>query len=366
VVQSVHAFAQTPIFTSIFLGYVLVTGAGFLAALLARRGELAGGSRLESMVSREASFLLNNWAFIVILAIVFIGTLFPVFSELFGERQIVWGPPFYNQVVGPFGIFLLLLTGVGPLIAWRRASPALLKRQFLGPTLFGVVVGAAAFALARRGVREWGLTDVYGVTTWGVAAFVTATIVQEYWRAVRARVRKGRENAFQALASLLRKNQQRYGGYIVHFGVVLVMIGIAGSILEEERLENVRPGGEVAMNGYRLRYLTAEALPAQHYGGARARLALYRGDEGLGVMTPEKRMYWLQEQPASVPAVYSTLREDLYVILTALETDGSATLKIYRNPLVNWIWIGGGVFVLGTLAIMWPHPPRARGADPGT
>ena len=143
-----------------------------LAALLARRGELKGGSPLESMVSREASFLLNNWAFVVILAIVFIGTLFPVFSELFGERQIVWGPPFYNQVVGPFGIFLLLLTGVGPLIAWRRASPALLKKQFLGPTLFGIAAGVAAWALARQGVREWGLTDVYGVATWGVAAFV--------------------------------------------------------------------------------------------------------------------------------------------------------------------------------------------------
>jgi len=143
---------------------------------------------------------------------------------------------------------------------------------------------------------------------------------------------------------------------------VLLMIGIAGSILEEERLENVEPGGDVFIHDYRLHYLTAEALPAQHYGGARARLALYRGDRPLAVMAPEKRMYWLQEQPASIPSVYSTLREDLYVILTALETDGSATLKIYRNPLVNWIWIGGVVFVLGTLAVMWPHSPRAGGS----
>jgi cytochrome c-type biogenesis protein CcmF len=113
------------------------------------------------------------------------------------------------------------------------------------------------------------------------------------------------------------------------------------------------------MNGYRLRYLTAEAIPEQHYGGARARIALYDHGEPVGVMLPEKRMYWLEEQPASIPAVHSTLREDLYVILTALENDGSATLKIYRNPLVNWIWFGGLVFVLGTVAIMWPHPPRA-------
>ena len=361
IVQSVHAFAQTPIFTSIFLGYVLVTAFGFLAALLYRRGELSGGDRLQSIVSREAAFLLNNWAFIAILVVVFIGTLFPVFSELLGDRQIVWGPAFYNQLLGPFGVFLLLLTGIGPLVAWRRASPALLRRQFVAPASVGLAVGIATFFLVRREITSWTLTDLYGVATWGLCAFVAMTIMQEYWRAIRARMRKGGENPFQAFGALLRKNQQRYGGYIVHLGVVFVMIGIAGSILEEERLENVEPGGEVSVHDYRLQYLTAEVVPAQHYGGARARLALFRGDRPLAVMAPEKRMYWLQEQPASIPSVYSTLREDLYVILTALETNGSATLKIYRNPLVNWIWAGGVVFVLGTLAVMWPHPQRSDG-----
>jgi cytochrome c-type biogenesis protein CcmF len=135
---------------------------------------------------------------------------------------------------------------------------------------------------------------------------------------------------------------------------------MAGSVLNEERLENVRPGSEVRISDYTLRYLTAEAIPAQHYGGAVARLALYRREEPLGVMTPEKRMYWLEQQPASIPSVHSTLREDLYVILTALEPDGSATLKVYRNPLVNWIWIGGVIFVLGSVLVMWPHPRLAR------
>jgi len=362
IVQSVHAFAQTPIFTSIFLGYVLVTALGFLAALFYRRGELSGGNQLESVVSREAAFLLNNWAFIAILVVVFIGTLFPVFSELLGDRQIVWGPSFYNQLLGPFGVFLLLLTGVGPLIAWRRASPVLLRRQFTLPVAAGLGIGIVSFGLASREITSWTLTDLYGVATWGVSAFVATTIAQEFWRAIRVRRRRGGENVLQAFGALLRKNQQRYGGYIVHLGVVFVMIGVAGSILEEEHLENVEPGGEVVVHGYRLQYLTAEPIPAQHHGGARARLALYRGDRPLGVMLPEKRMYWLQEQPASIPSIYSTLREDLYVILTALENDGSATLKIYRNPLVNWIWIGGAVFVLGTLAVLWPHPPRTGGA----
>jgi cytochrome c-type biogenesis protein CcmF len=140
-------------------------------------------------------------------------------------------------------------------------------------------------------------------------------------------------------------------------------MGTAGSVLNEERLENVKPGSEIRLGGYHLRYLTAEALPFAHYGGARARIALYRGDEPLGVMAPEKRMYWMEQQPASIPAIWSTPREDLYVILTNLESDGSATLKVYRNPLVNWIWLGGVVFVLGTLAVMWPH--RDRRPDSG-
>jgi len=358
IVQSVHAFAQTPIFTSIFLGYVLVTAAVFLVALLRRRKELGGGQKMESMVSREASFLLNNWAFIAILVVVFWGTLFPVFSEaLTGTRRVV-GPAFFNGVAGPLALFLLFLTGVGPLIAWRRASRSMLRRQFLWPTTVGVVGGVVAWLLARQGIGSYELTDFYGLAMWGLGAFVTGTIVQEYVRAIRARVRKGDENVFQAFATLLRKNQQRYGGYIVHLGVVFVMIGIAGSILNEERLENVKPGSEIEMNGFRLRYLTADVIPEQHYGGARARIALYQGEEPVGVMVPEKRMYWLEQQPASIPAVHSTLREDLYVILTALEGDGSATLKVYRNPLVNWIWIGGAIFVLGTVSIMWPHPQR--------
>jgi cytochrome c-type biogenesis protein CcmF len=140
---------------------------------------------------------------------------------------------------------------------------------------------------------------------------------------------------------------------------------MAGSVFDEERLENVRTGDEFEIGGYRLQYLTATAIPMQHYGGAVARLALHRGEKPLGVMMPEKRMYWLEEQPASIPSVYSTIREDLYVTLTAIEADGSATFKVYCNPMVNWIWIGAGVFVLGSLAVMWPHPDRPGGSKIG-
>ncbi len=353
IVQSVHAFAQTPLFTSIFLGYVLVTAAIFLTALLARRGELKSPSRLESYVSREAGFLLNNWVLIAILMVVFWGTLFPVFSELFGDERIAVGPKFFNTMSGPLALFLLFLTGVGPLVAWRRATLGSLRKQFLWPGVVGMVTCLGLGAAMGRSL------SLYPLLIWSLGAFVFATVFQEYGRAIRARTRKGDEGPFQAFATLLRRNQQRYGGYIVHLGVVLVLVGTAGSVFNEERLENLSPGGEIRMRDYRLRYNTALPIEAQHYGGATARIALYENGTPLGVMTPQKRQYWLEEQPASIPAIHSTLREDLYVILTAVEADGSATLKVYRNPLVNWIWIGGFVFVIGTVAVMWPHPKRS-------
>jgi cytochrome c-type biogenesis protein CcmF len=352
IVQSVHAFAQTPLFTSVFLGYVLVTAAVFLGALFYRRAGVRSENQLESYVSREASFLLNNWAFIAILGVVFCGTLFPVFSEALTGNRIAVGPVWFNMMAKPLAVFLLILTGVGPLIAWRRASLANLRRQFVWPVACGVVTAIAL------GIALGAKLTFYSLTAWSLSAFVIGTIAQEYVRAVRARTRKGGESVIAALAALLRKNQQRYGGYIVHLGVVFILIGITGAVLNEEKLENVKPGGSFSIGDKRLDYLTANALPAQHYGGAEARLALYRGDQPLAVMAPEKRMYWLEQQPASIPSVYSTLNEDLYVILTAIEHDGSATFKVYRNPLVNWIWIGGAVFVLGTLAVMWPHPER--------
>ncbi|MFP8881981.1 MAG: cytochrome c-type biogenesis CcmF C-terminal domain-containing protein [Myxococcota bacterium] len=296
--------------------------------------------------------MLNNWVFISLLVWIFTGTLFPVVSEAVQGNRIAVGPGFFPIMAGPLALFLLLLTGIGPLIAWRRASPASLKKQFRWPALTGLTIAGCAWAYLGAGA------DYYPVLVWGLGAFTVATIVQEYSLAILARVRKGEENALQAFGALLRKNQQRYGGYIVHLGAVLIIVGMAGSVYDNERLENLKTGDEFDIGAYRLRYLTATAIPEQHYGGAVARLALYRGDQPLAVMTPEKRLYWLEQQPASIPSVYSTLREDIYVTLTAIESDGSATFKVYRNPLVNWIWFGGLIFVLGSIAVMWPHPDR--------
>jgi len=358
-VRSVHAFAQTEIFGILFLGYVLATVVLFFSVLIWRRGALRSTNRLEAVVSRESGFLLNNWLFMALLAVVFWGTLFPKISDWLTGQEILIGPRFFNALSAPLALALLLLTGVGPLVAWRRATPANLRRQFVAPAVAGSLALVVLLLVFGGGI-PW-----FALVTWSLGAFVVATVTQEYVRAIRARMRKGEENAFQALAALFRKNQRRYGGYVVHLGVVFILVGIAGAAFNEERLENLAPGDAVQMNGYRLEYRTAQPLPKQHYGGAVARLALYEHDRPLATMTPEKRMYWLEQQPSSIPSVYSTLGEDLYVILTAIEPDGSATLKIYRNPLVNWIWIGGFTFVLGTVLVMWPHPEPRRASRAG-
>jgi cytochrome c-type biogenesis protein CcmF len=349
VVQSVHSFTNSGWFGFIFLAYVGVVAAAFFGALWLRRGQLRSSNRLESVMSREASFILNNWAFMSILVVVFSLTLLPVFTETLSGERVTVGPSFFNTFAGPLALFLLFLTGVGPLIAWRRATPANLRRQFVWPVLVGVTTAATLAVLL------WDSIEFWPFACWSLSAFVVTTIMQEYWRAISARVRNRGESIPRAFATLLRKNQRRYGGYIVHLGIVFILVGIGGAAFDEEQLENVEPGQSTYMRDYRLEYLTADPILAQHYGGARARLALYRGDEPLAVMTPEKRTYWLEQQPVSIPAIYSTVREDFYVILSAIEPNGSATIKIYRNPLVNWIWMGLGVFIVGSLCIMWPY-----------
>ena len=360
IVQSVHAFTNSDSFGRIFLSYVVVMLVAFAAALIYRLPQLRSPNKLESVFSREASFIINNWIFMALLFVVFVGTMFPVFTEAAGGVRRILGPPYFNTFAGLLALLLMVMTGIGPLIAWRKASFASLRRQFVVPASVGVAVTIAVIALFGLSPGYW------AIACWGLAGFVLTTIAQEYGRAVGARMRRLDESIWTALTTLLRRNQRRYGGYIVHAGVVVLLLGVSGAAFNEEKLDNMQPGDSTSIQDFRLHYLTAEAIPAQHYGGARARLALYKNDQPIAVMTPEKRIYWLEQQPNSIPAIYSSWREDLYVILTAVEPDGSATIKIHHNPLVNWGWAGGGIFVVGCLIVLWPHPernPERKGGD---
>ncbi len=355
IVQSVHSFAQSSIFGIVFGLYVLFFVLTFYSALFYRRKDLQSARKLESMLSRETSFVLNNWAFMGLLVIVIWGTMYPVLSEWLLGKKLTVGPSWFSFMASFPAILLLILTGVGPLIAWRKSTPAHLKRQFVGPLSWTAVIGAASLAFF------WADMDLFTWCSWTFSGFVIASIVQEYARAIRSRSRRTGQSAPQALLNLLKQNPSRYGGYVVHLGMVFMIIGFSGSAFNKELLENVKVGEEIALQDYKLTYLTADVIPAKHYGGARARLALTKNGKGLATMTPEKRMYWVEQQPASIPSIYASFREDFYVILNQIEPDGSATIKIHINPLVRWVWIGGYILLLGTVIIVWPHPVRDIG-----
>jgi cytochrome c-type biogenesis protein CcmF len=350
VVQSVHSFANAGWFGQLFLAYVVILAALYTVLLLRRIPELRSQTRLDSIVSREASFLLNNYALLALLAIVFYGTLFPVVSEWITGTKVQIGPPFFQRYAGPIAIFLLFLTGVGPLIAWRRATWVNLRKSFLWP--FASALAAAALLYA------FGLRRFYPLAFLSMCAFVTATIVEEYSRGVRARMGRG-ENVLEALVALLRRNQRRYGGYVVHLAVVLMFVGFAGATFNLEETKLLSPGEKWQLGGYTVEYRQARPVDHPHYAGAVARIALYDDGQPVGMLLPEKRMYFSQEQPTTIPAVASNLREDFYVILAGLEPDQRAALKVYVNPLVNWIWIGGFVFVFGNTLLLWPFGKKA-------
>jgi cytochrome c-type biogenesis protein CcmF len=345
VVQSVHAFANAGWFGKMFLGYVLVLAVGYAALLVWRVPELRSKTRLDSIVSREASFLLNNYAFLALLAIVFYGTLFPVVAQAVTGAEIHYGPPFFQRLAGPVAIFLLFLTGVGPLVAWRRATWVNLRKSFLWPAGWTVVTAAALFALGMR--------RFYPLAFLSLCAFVLSTIVEEYGRGVRARMRRG-ESALTAVVELLRRNQRRYAGYVVHLAVILMFVGFAGATFNFDRTKLMAPGEKWDLANYTVEYRQARPVSNPHYAGAVARLALYRDGKPVGMLLPEKRMYFQQEQPTTIPAVSSNMVEDFYVILAGLEPDQRAAIKVYVNPLVNWIWIGGFVFVFGNTLLLWP------------
>ncbi len=349
VVQSVHSFANAGWFGMVFLAYVGVVAASYTYLLLRRLPDLRSPRRLDSVFSREASFLLNNYAFLGLLAIVLFGTLYPVVSEAIEGSKVQIGPPFFQRYAGPIAIFLLLLTGIGPLIAWRQTTLTNLRKSFLWP--------AAAATLAGSLLLLFGLRRFYPWAFLTLCAFVTGTVGLEYARGIRARMRRG-ESAPRAFLELMRRNQRRYAGYVVHLAVVLVFVGFAGAAFELEESRLLRPGERWELDGYTLEYRHALPVWHPHYAGAKARVALYQRGRPVAILEPEKRMYFQQEQPTTLPAVSSSLREDVYVILTGLEPDQSAALKVYVNPLVNWIWIGGFVFVIGNTLLLWRLPAR--------
>ncbi len=284
----------------------------------------------------------------------FWGTVFPVLSEWVRGVKITVGPPFFNKVNGPLGILLLFLTGVGPVIAWRRASAKSLKRNFSVPLLSGFAAGVLFFSC--------GYHNYYAVVVFSLAGFVLGTIGSEFYRGTRARQAMLHEGSVQALSRLVGKNPRRYGGYIVHIGVVLICIGVAGSsFFKIEKQVSLKPGDSLEAGRYTLQYTGIQNSEDAHIASQAAVVEVFIGDQHLATLHPEKRLYKRQNQPTTEVAIRPTLRDDLYVVLGSYDApSGLATLQVFVNPLVSWLWIGGLTLVLGTCIVMAPNPAESR------
>src|SRR5208282_578851 len=330
VISSVHSFTQSglgPYFLS-FLIFVVVSYTGLL---IFRSGELRSPAEFESYLSREAAFLFNNLVLVGIAFAVFWGTIFPVLSEAVRGVKITVGPPFFNRVNGPLALGLVFLMGVGPLIAWRRTTPRNLIRSFAAPVSSGVAAGLIAFAY---GIRVW-----YVLAALSLAAFVMGTILVEFRRGVSARRHMVGEAPAVALVNLVAKNNRRYGGYIIHVGVIVAFVGIVGSsFFRTEVKQTVRQGQSFAVGPYQLRYLGLSPLDTPHLEMATADIEVLRDGREVTEMAPAKVFYKRQQQPATKVAIRSTPFADLYVVLAGLDDNGKqATFEVFLTPLVFWL-----------------------------
>src|SRR6059036_3831469 len=356
VISSVHSFTQSSV-GYFFLAFLIVTGTASFALYASRLPLLTAEARLESMVSREASFLFNNLLFIGIAFSVLWGTLFPILSELVQGTKVTVGPPFFNQVNIPLGLALLALTGIGPLIAWRRASVPNLQRQFAVPGTVGVFT---ALILLVAGMR-----DFYALMAIGLGAFVVGTVVQEFARGARARNRQYGEALPLAVLQLLSRNRRRYGGYIVHIGIVLLFVGFAGMAFKTETEATLRPGESAELRGsdghlYTFTHLGISQYNALNRQVTAALLDVRRDGKDIGRLRTEKRQHVdalgnRTFEPSTEVGIMSGLRVDLYAVLAGLVNGTEeAVFRFTINPLVWWVWFGGFVLVIGGLIVLWP------------
>ncbi len=355
VVSSVHAFAESSL-GSYFLLYLAAVLIVAVALLIKRLPQLQSDHRLESTLSRESSFLFNNLFLVGMMFAVLWGTMFPILSEAVRGVKISVAAPFFNQVNVPLGLALLFLAGICPLIAWRKASSRNLRRNFLYPLTWSLVVTATLYLL--------GIRHVVALISLSACGFVMGTVVLEFYRGTRARKASIGGNIWQAFASLIRRNRRRYGGYVVHVGVVLIFVGITGSSAYQIEQDIVlRPGARATVGPFTLQYdrLRRDLQPTHE--AFVAEVSVFRGDKPPATIYPEKRLYFAQNQPTTEVALRPSLFEDLYVILAGWEPSRIATFKVFVNPAVTWIWLGGLVMVLGTLTAIWPErraPSPAR------
>ncbi|GAB4580248.1 MAG: heme lyase CcmF/NrfE family subunit [Anaerolineales bacterium] len=350
VLSSVHSFAQSAI-GPLFFGFIGLTLVLSLALLYYRWDLLKSENQMTSLLSRESLFLVNNLLFMGILVVCFWGVIFPLVSELVTGQKVTVGPPFYERATGPLWLGLLFLMGIAPLAAWRHSTAQTLGRVIWKPTVASLVV---LIALPIMGIRNVGA--LLGIWIATLVGFVT---LYEFWRAAYARHKSHGENLWVALGQLAARNRRRYGGYVIHLGVVLMAIGIIGiEMFQTETQGTIALGESITLGDYTLIYDSlAEFDTNDNRNVARAVVSVYKNGDYVGELYPRRDYFYESQQPMTIPGVRSSFEDDFYVLLVDWQpiSTQAATFKVYHNPLVNWVWMGGFVFIFGTLVATWPE-----------
>ena len=349
IVSSVHAFGEDPELARLFTIFMVSTLAISFGWVIYRLPLLRSRNELDSWMSKEAAFLVNNWILLFSAFFVLFATMFPTLSEAIRGERLTVGPPFFNQWMLPIGLCLLFMSGVGPLLPWRKSTVANLQGQFVFPLAFGTLV---AVAVLVGGVRIW----TSGLC-FALSGFVAGTIVQEFWRGARVRQRNTGTDVFTALVGLVGRNKRRYGGYVVHLGVVLIFLGFAGEGFKESEQALLSPGQQVLVGDFVVRH---DALAVTDDGQKQmitATVTVLRDDETFATMYPAKWFFRKHEdQPTTEVAIRRGFAEDVYVVLATFDVQAqTATLDVTVNPLVNWVWFGFGILALGTGIALLPE-----------
>src|SRR5579872_924178 len=362
VVSSVHAFAQSSI-GNWFVTFLALTIATCVFFFVRNKSHLRSEHKLESLVSRESSFLFNNLLLLVAWFTVLWGTLFPVLSEWVQGNKVTVGPPFFNRVNIPVALLLLLLTALGPLLAWRKTSTESLRRNFMRPAIGALCVGVL---LVLFGLRPWNdASYFYSLMTIMLSVLVALTVASEFIRGGRVIGRHTGQNLFASMVQLAHRNTRRYGGYIVHFGVIVIMIGFAGSAFNRDVEKEMAFGDRMAIGPYTLVCQSYTQDDNPNYGSEWAVLNVFKGGKQIATLNPERRFYKASQQTSTIVANRSTPLEDLYLVYEGQNPDtGRPIIKAHLNPLVMWIWVGVWIIIAGTAIAMVPNAAPVRVSVP--
>jgi cytochrome c-type biogenesis protein CcmF len=357
VLSSVHSFAQSaigPLFFA-FIGLTLITS---IALIIYRWDLLKSETQMTSLLSREALFLLNNLLFMSILVVCFWGVIYPLISELFTGQKVTVGPPFYERATGPLWASLLFLMGIAPLSAWGHSTVKTLGRAIWKPAVAAVIITAALYATYTQNIIA--LIGLF------LVVLVILVTLYEYLRGAYARQRSQGENIFTAFWNLTGRNRRRYGGYIVHLSIMLMAIGILGiELFQVETQGTIAVGDSLQLSGYTVKYKEVASWDDRPSGVnyTRAVVEVYDANgKFLGNLSPRKDYYYDSQQPMTIPGQLASLKDEVYVLLIDWEpiSPVGTTFKIFVNPLVNWLWLGSLLFLIGIIIAAWPDKDPER------